>query len=384
MLRISCAFSVYVFPSLFSRIGVDGSWYYVKCLSTDVLVAFCFLFSDVLVEGIWQYMDICDPSLDALIPDVISLALGASANATLRKYSQGWSRWKAWASSKVGVSVIPAQPLTVSLYLAHLVRESRSNNQSASAVETAVYSIRWAHNMAGLPTPTDHSTVKAVLQGARRELSRPVRPKEPLSEQSLNHLADYYNKDSASLEVVRFLFIVIIGYSGLFRISEILAISLNDINILGSSMSITIHKRKNDQFREGHTSFFSRSGKVTCPVSITERLISLLPSGTEFRSSPVVRRIIKSKKHERFHERLGICYSTALESIRKFISPFVSNGKDYGTHSLKSGGASNSGFKQLKDELMDRHAGWKNPRSKYRYMKRSSEELSGITKAMNV
>ena len=44
-------------------------------------------------------------------------------------------------------------------------------------------------------------------------------------------------------------------------------------------------KRKNDQFREGHTSLLARSHKVTCPVSITERLLKLLPLSGES-SSP--------------------------------------------------------------------------------------------------
>ena len=31
---------------------------------------------------------------------------------------------------------------------------------------------------------------------------------------------------------------------------------------------------KNDQHREGHTAVLARSGKVTCPVAVTERLES--------------------------------------------------------------------------------------------------------------
>ena len=37
-------------------------------------------------------------------------------------------------------------------------------------------------------------------------------------------------------------------------------------------MSVT----KNDQHREGHIAFLGRSGKVTCPVAVTERLVKLL------------------------------------------------------------------------------------------------------------
>ena len=86
----------------------------------------------------------------------------------------------------------------------------------------------------------------AVLEGARRKLARPVRPKEPLSEEALHNICEQYNNNSASLEIVRFLFILIIGYSGLLRISEILSIRSSDIVVTDSFMSIVIPKRKND------------------------------------------------------------------------------------------------------------------------------------------
>ena len=42
-------------------------------------------------------------------------------------------------------------------------------------------------------------------------------------------------------------------------------------------MVIFVPKRKNDQHREGHFSNIRRSNKSTCPVSFTEKLLSLLP-----------------------------------------------------------------------------------------------------------
>ena len=62
-----------------------------------------------------------------------------------------------WANSKTGVTVIPAQPISVALYLTHLVNRATSQNESVGGVETAAYIIRWGHRMAGLPSPTDHS-----------------------------------------------------------------------------------------------------------------------------------------------------------------------------------------------------------------------------------
>ena len=81
----------------------------------------------------------------------------------------------------------------------------------------------------------------------------------------------------------------------------------------------------------------------------------------------------------------SISYTTALDTIRKFIAAFVSQPtKQFATHSLKSGGASNAGFKRMEADLKERHGGWKDPRTKRRYSKRSPEELTEATKAMNL
>ena len=82
---------------------------------------------------------------------------------------------------------------------------------------------------------------------------------------------------------------------------------------------------------EGHFSVIARSRKPTCSVGITERILSLLPasSGSNY---PIVRRIVNSRhSKERFHESLGISYSTAYASFKSYISPFVSDISLYGT-----------------------------------------------------
>ena len=191
----------------------------------------------------------------------------------------------------------------------------------------------------------DHPVVTSAAEGSRRRLARSVQAKEPISEQMLLEIAEHYNKPSALLLTLRFLFILLIGYSGLLIINEVLSIRPCDIQIRDSHLSIFIGSRKNDQHRDGHTSVLARSGKITCPVSITEKIMSLLLSTQKNQLAPIVRRIVKSKKLERFHEYSGICYSTALDSMRKFLAPLLGQVKEFATHSLKSDGASNAGFK---------------------------------------
>ena len=148
---------------------------------------YSYYISDVLKEGIWTETLIHhDSSLDALIPDMLELVLSSSADSTVRKYSQGWRRWSEWAKSKIGVPTIPAQPLSVALYPTCLVNKAVEQNQSVGPIETAAYShIRWGHPMAGLPYPTDHSTVMAVLEAAKRKLAKPVPTKRTIDRSSI-------------------------------------------------------------------------------------------------------------------------------------------------------------------------------------------------------
>ena len=78
---------------------------------------------------------------------------------------------------------------------------------------------------------------------------------------------------------------------------------VGDITLFTDQMCIFVPKRKNDQIREGHTSVIATSGKLTCPVSVPERLVSFLPEPRN-PHCPLIRRIVKSGEH--FHESIGI------------------------------------------------------------------------------
>ena len=79
------------------------------------------------------------------------------------------------------------------------------------------------------------------------------------------------------------------------------------------TVSVFFPKRKKDQYREGQTSLLAMSQKSVCQVSITKRL--LFPLSRES-SSPLVRRIVKSKSKEYFHATKGVSYATLEEEFR--------------------------------------------------------------------
>ena len=199
-----------------------------------------------------------DPELSIQVPHLLDLVLPLNAPSTTSKYSCGWARWRRWTQSKHGVSFTPAHPLCFALYLLQLTEDALQRNIGCSAIDSAVYGILWAHKIAGLESPTEHPTVIAVAEGARRKLSKPVQPKQPLDLETVVKAAQYYNTGLACLAVIRLLFVFLVGYTGLFRISELLSVKTKDITIVHDGMSIFVSRRKNDQFREGHTSIIAR------------------------------------------------------------------------------------------------------------------------------
>ena len=185
---------------------------------------------------------------------------------------------------------------------------------------------------------------------------------------------------SASLSDLRFLFSLLVASAGFLRIDEIRNISLRDVSIYNDHMSVYVPQRRNDKNRDGHTAFLARTGKVTCPVAVTEGLIKLLPQSSS--AVQVVRRIVKVKSKEYFHSTLGVSVSTLREECKKHIKPFVSDISKYGTHSMKSGAASNPACRKTAGDLLVTHAGWRCESTKHRYIKHGLNERLAVSKAL--
>ena len=159
------------------------------------------------MSGIWNEVAVLeDPSLRNLVPDLLDLQMGSRTSSTITKYKSSWLKGREWESSKIDASVIPAKLLHITFFVTELASNCFASNMGVSSVEAVVHGIKWAHLMAGLELcPVSHPLVKSALQGVKRKLARPVRPKEPFSVDSVQVIANFYTSDD-SLAVLRFLF----------------------------------------------------------------------------------------------------------------------------------------------------------------------------------
>ena len=92
--------------------------------------------------------------------------------------------------------------------------------------------------------------MKSSLEGTKRKLARLALPKEPLSVDTVQAIADYY-VSSVSLASIGFLFILLVGFYGVFfSQNKINSFTLRDVCVYSDHMSTYVAKRKNDQYRE--------------------------------------------------------------------------------------------------------------------------------------
>ena len=84
------------------------------------------------------------------------------------------------------MDILAAAEQHVALYLQHIDETSSSR----AATEEAVYVLAWAHDLAGITSPTTGILVQTTLQGLRRLLAKPIHKKEPITIERLKAMED--------------------------------------------------------------------------------------------------------------------------------------------------------------------------------------------------
>jgi integrase len=311
--------------------------------------------------------------LKKLADSLPSFVLNARAQSTNVKYKNAWLCWKKWEKENVGCNEFPVSPLLFCLYL----RDKVESCKSSAPIESAVYGVRWAHMVAGVCSPTDDIMVKQMLEACKRLLGKPVVGKQPLGIDVIVKVAEHFFTPRASLSNLRTCFICVIAFAGLMRVDEIIKVRRKDVVIVNDYMTVFCSRRKNDQLSKGHTIFFARSGKITCPVSITEQLLAKLPLDPE-------QHLVCRLSSNGVALMPSISYSRVREIFRETLKLFISDSSCFGTHSLKKGGATALSSAGVSGELIDKHAGWKSVKSKESYIEYSTDDKLRASRAMNL
>src|SRR6202165_2706931 len=176
----------------------------------------------------------------ALGPDLaaaIDLAKAEKAASTRKAYGTDFHLFKEWCDARA-VSALPAAPETVAAYLA-----AHAGASKPSTLGRRVAAIRYAHKLAGLETPTDAEGVKATMRGIRRTFGGARNKKAPaVAAKMLGMVATV----PEGLAGQRDRALLLLGFAGAFRRSELVALDVSDIAETETGLLVTLRRGKTD------------------------------------------------------------------------------------------------------------------------------------------
>jgi site-specific recombinase XerD len=197
--------------------------------------------------------------LGLAIPAADAERARAYASAEKAKaYGADFQIFRAWCEEGQ-LDAVPASPATVAAFLAH----EAGRNVKASTIGRRVAAIRYAHRLAGFDTPTDDERVKATVRGIRRTLGTARSKKAPATAERLLAMAA---NTGAGLKGLRDRALLLLGFAGAFRRSELVALDISDIEETPDGMKVTIRHSKTDQESAGQVIAIPL-GKIACPIA---------------------------------------------------------------------------------------------------------------------
>jgi integrase len=252
---------------------------------------------------------------DHFDPKVRAFLEASIAASTRRAYQSDLDHFHAWGGS------VPASAETVAKYLADHARIL-----STATLARRTVAIGRAHILRGFANPAANDLVRIILRGIRRTYGR---PQERVAALTKEHLVAITSALGNSARDVRDRALLLIGFAGAFRRSELISLDCDSIERKSAGVVVSIRKSKTDQKRRGRQIAIPKSGGDMRPIAALDAWLDLanISEGPVFR--PVTRR------SDVLPCRLS---SEAIALIVKQRSSMIaSSGARYSGHSLRAG-----------------------------------------------
>jgi integrase len=282
---------------------------------------------------------------------------------TKRAYRADWAHFCAWCEQQ-GVTSLPADPTNVGDYLSACARGDASAEPprpplTVATLNRRMAAISQAHQLANYASPTKHEWVRTVMKGIRRTLGTAQRQVSPavseIMRQWVRHLPD-------SLLGKRDRALLLLGFAGAFRRSEIAALDVADVRFVPEGMVITLRRSKTDQEGAGETKGIPLgTWAETCPVRTLKAYLKAagITEGPLFR--PLNRHgTVKPKR---------LNGSDIAVIIKRSAEAAGFEPKEYSGHSLRAGFATAAAAAGASDRAIKKQTGHKSDRVLQRYIR---------------
>ena len=241
----------------------------------------------------------------------------SKASNTLRAYKADYKDFAGFCI-KNGFKSMPSDPKVLSLYLTYLSKSSKF-----STLKRRLASISVIHKLSGHYIDTKHPVITENLMGIKRVIGSYQKAKKPILINELKLIVDSIDKDSNKKNKIQNKALILIGFAGGFRRSELVAIDYEDIEFVNEGVKIFVRRSKTDQSGEGMTKGIPYFSNINyCPVQSLKNWFAEAE--------------IKSGKIFNISDK-----SVALK-IKKYALLAGLDSKRYAGHSLRSGFATST------------------------------------------
>jgi site-specific recombinase XerD len=266
------------------------------------------------------------PALPAELTATLELAAdfakASKAKATQDAYGSDFRIFESWCRPR-GLRVLPATAESLCAFLA----DEASAGRRASTLGRRLAAIRYFHRAAGHDTPTVDEKVKAVLAGIRRTIgAAPVRKKAATSDIVLGMVGG----KGSDLRSLRDRTILLLGFAGAFRRSELVALNADDIEETPEGMLVTLRRSKTDQEGIGRRVAIPR-GEIACPVVALKAWLE----AAGITEGAIFRRIFNKRAQRVTDRRLAPRNVAAI--VKQGAARLGFDPSTFGGHSLRAG-----------------------------------------------
>ena len=289
--------------------------------------------------------------MNNLITDVKTLEIetlknlkNSKAKNTLRAYQSDFRDFSAFCT-KNGLSSIPTQPKIIAIYITHLSKTSKF-----STLKRRIASISVIHKLKGHYLDTKHPIIMENLHGIKRTLGSRQKAKKPILINDLKLIIKAIDK-----EKIRDKALILIGFAGGFRRSELVNILYEDIEFVSEGIKILIKRSKTDQSGEG--------------------IVKAIPyfDNQEFCPVLALKDYINKKNSKNSANRIfEISDKSVALIIKKYVQKAGLDSSRYAGHSLRSGFATTAAEFGAEERNIMATTGHKTTQMVRRYIKEAN------------
>jgi integrase len=278
------------------------------------------------------------------------------AKNTLDAYAADWKHFSAWCDDHKR-RALPASPETILCYVVDLV-----DRYSVATIDRRLSSIGYAHKQARHSLPTKDPEVERTMRGIRRAKGIAPNGKSPILTPLLKQMITALPDDLPGL---RDKALLVIGFAGAFRRSELVGLQVRDVQIGEAGLIITLRRSKTDQEGASFTKGLpAGTSDATCPKGALEAWLQL----AAITSGPIFRPI----------DRWGHVGSRALSSlgvaraVKRALTALNLDTTDYSGHSLRAGLVTAAATAGVSERVIMQQTGHKNTAMLRRYIREGS------------